>query len=48
MNNLKLNIKHLSLIMDVSGLMEDFGYKLDTELKDGIDEFMKWYKGFYK
>lgn len=32
---------------DVSGLMEDFGYKPDTDLKDGIDEFVKWYRKFY-
>jgi UDP-glucuronate 4-epimerase len=28
--------------------MNDFGYKPDTKLVDGIGEFVKWYKGFYK
>ena len=27
--------------------MLDFAYKLDTELKDGIKEFVKWYREFY-
>lgn len=38
----------VSTYADVSGLIKDFGYKPDTELKDGIDEFIKWYKAFYK
>ena len=33
---------------DVSGLMENFGYKPDTKLTDGIGEFVKWYRKFYK
>ncbi|MCF6173295.1 MAG: NAD-dependent epimerase [Campylobacteraceae bacterium] len=37
----------VSTYADVSGLMEDFGYKPDTELKDGIGEFVKWYREFY-
>ena len=37
----------VSTYADVSGLMDDFGYKPDTELKDGIKEFVKWYKKFY-
>jgi len=36
-----------STYADVSGLIEDFGYKPDTELTDGIGEFVKWYKEFY-
>ncbi len=36
-----------STYADVSGLINDFGYKPDTELKDGIEEFVKWYKEFY-
>jgi sialic acid synthase SpsE len=32
---------------DVSGLIEKFGYKPDTDLKDGIGEFVKWYREFY-
>ena len=37
-----------STYADVSGLMEDFGYKPNTKLKDGIKEFVKWYREFYK
>jgi len=32
---------------DVNGLIDDFGYKPDTDLKDGIKEFVKWYRKFY-
>ena len=46
-NNSKLNIKHSKLLLDVSGLINDFGYKSDTKLADGIGEFVKWYKSFY-
>ncbi len=38
----------VSTYADVSGLIDDFGYKPDTDLKDGIGEFVKWYKEFYK
>jgi nucleoside-diphosphate-sugar epimerase len=31
----------------VSDLMEDFGYKPDTNLAVGIKEFVTWYKNFY-
>jgi len=37
----------VSTYADVSGLMDDFGYKPDTQLKDGIAEFVKWYREFY-
>lgn len=37
----------VSTYADVSGLMNDFGYKPDTKLSDGIEEFVKWYRGFY-
>ena len=37
-----------STYADVSGLIEDFGYKPDTKLSDGIAAFVKWYRGFYK
>lgn len=37
----------VSTYADVSGLINDFGYKPDTKLADGIVEFMKWYKEFY-
>jgi UDP-glucuronate 4-epimerase len=36
-----------STYADVSGLINDFGYKPDTSLADGIDEFVKWYREFY-
>ncbi len=38
----------VSTYADVSGLINDFGYKPDTKLADGIGEFVKWYKSFYK
>jgi len=38
----------VSTYADVSGLMNDFGYKPDTDLKDGIEQFVKWYKEFYE
>jgi len=38
----------VSTYADVSGLINDFGYKPDTQLADGICEFVKWYKEFYK
>ena len=37
----------VSTYADVSGLMNDFGYKPDTDLKDGIEQFVKWYTEFY-
>jgi len=36
-----------STYADVSGLIEDFGYKPDTRLTDGISAFIAWYRGFY-
>ena len=56
MNNLKFNIKNSALFMDgdvvstyadVSGLINDFGYKPDTKLADGIGKFVKWNREFY-
>lgn len=47
-NNSKLNIKHSKLLLDVSGLINDFGYKPDTKLADGIGEFVKWSREFYQ
>jgi UDP-glucuronate 4-epimerase len=32
---------------DVTSLKKDFGYAPNTTLKDGISEFIKWYKSFY-
>ena len=37
----------VSTYADTSGLIEDFDYKPDTKLSDGIKEFVKWYKEFY-
>ena len=37
----------VSTYADVSDLINDFGYKPDTKLSDGIGEFVKWYKEFY-
>ncbi len=37
----------VSTYADVSGLIDDFGYKPDTKLADGIKEFVKWYNKFY-
>ena len=33
---------------DTSALERDFGYKPATPLEDGLREFAKWYKGYYK
>lgn len=33
---------------DVSGLVNDFGYKPDTDYHEGIRRFVEWYKGFYR
>jgi len=38
----------VSTYADVSGLIEEFAYKPDTKLIDGISEFVKWYKEFYQ
>jgi len=38
----------VSTYADVSGLINDFGYKPSTQLADGIGEFVAWYDGFYK
>lgn len=32
---------------DTTKLEEDFGFKPDTSLRDGLREFAKWYKGYY-
>ncbi len=32
---------------DVTDLIEDFDYRPDTPLKEGIREFVEWYKGYY-
>ena len=38
----------VSTYAGVGGLIDDFGYKPDTDLKDGIGKFMTWYREFYK
>ncbi|MCT7516110.1 NAD-dependent epimerase [Aliarcobacter cryaerophilus] len=38
----------VSTYADVSDLIEDFDYKPYTKLDNGIKEFVKWYKQFYK
>ena len=37
----------VSTYADVSGLINDFGYKPNTELSKGINRFVKWYREFY-
>ncbi len=32
---------------DVSGLVNDFDYKPDTDYQEGIRRFVKWYRNFY-
>jgi nucleoside-diphosphate-sugar epimerase len=32
---------------DTAPLMEDYGFKPDTSLKEGLDRFCRWYKEFY-
>ena len=32
---------------DTSALEEDFGFKPNTSLRDGLRAFSKWYKEFY-
>ena len=38
----------VSTYADVNGLMDDFGYKPDTKLANGISEFVKWYREFFR
>ncbi|MBC8489598.1 MAG: NAD-dependent epimerase [Bacteroidetes bacterium] len=33
---------------DVSGLIEEMDYRPDTPIQKGINEFVKWYRGYYK
>jgi UDP-glucuronate 4-epimerase len=37
-----------STYADVSGLIENFNYKPDTSLEEGIEKFVAWYRGFYR
>jgi UDP-glucuronate 4-epimerase len=38
----------VSTYADTNDLIKDFNYKPNTNLTDGINEFVNWYKGFYK
>ena len=38
----------VSTYADTSDLINDFDYKPDTSLADGIGEFVKWYREFYE
>ncbi len=38
----------VSTYADTNDLIKDFDYKPDTKLADGISEFVKWYKEFYR
>lgn len=33
---------------DVSGLIEDYGYKPDTTIAEGLGKFVEWYRDYYK
>ncbi len=37
----------VSTFADVGRLINDFGYKPDTLLKEGTEKFVKWYREFY-
>ena len=34
--------------VSLMGFIENFNYKPDTKLEDGIREFIEWYRGFYR
>ena len=36
-----------STYADTAALMDEFNYKPDTPLEEGVDAFVKWYKAFY-
>jgi UDP-glucuronate 4-epimerase len=38
----------VSTYADVSGLIDDFGYKPDMKLDEGIKAFVTWYRKFYQ
>jgi len=38
----------VSTYADTNDLINDFNYKPDTKLADGISEFVKWYRKFYE
>ncbi len=36
-----------STYADVSGLIDNFDYKPDTSIQEGVDKFAQWYRAFY-
>jgi UDP-glucuronate 4-epimerase len=38
----------VSTYADTSDLINDFNYKPDTKLSSGIEQFVVWYREFYK
>jgi UDP-glucuronate 4-epimerase len=38
----------LNTYADVTQLEKDFNYKPNTDLEDGINKFVDWYKEYYK
>ncbi len=32
---------------DISGLMEDYGFRPKTSIEEGLSEFVRWYRGYY-
>jgi UDP-glucuronate 4-epimerase len=38
----------LSTFADVDDLMKDVGFKPKTDIRDGLEQFVNWYKEFYK
>ncbi len=37
-----------STYADVSDLVEDFNYKPNTSVNDGVARFVQWYMDYYK
>ena len=37
-----------STCADVSALQQDVGFKPDTSVEQGIENFVKWYREYYK
>ena len=33
---------------DVTDLMQDYDFKPNTSLKDGLSKFVRWYREYYK
>lgn len=41
-------IEDIKIIADTSALERDYGFKPSTSLRDGLRNFVEWYKEFYK